>query len=68
MLLSLYEKEKSKLANVTRGIKVVNSAISMVGHQAILKAQHMASIKPEVGRWSIILAKARCDKDSVDQK
>ena len=37
-LLSLYKKEKPKLDNVTKGIKVANLAIFEVGHPAMSKA------------------------------
>ena len=68
--LSLYEREKTKLVNVTRSIKVVDSAIFEVGYQAILKAQHMASTKHEAMneamKWSIILAKDQHDKEAAE--
>ena len=66
-LFYLYIKEKFQIPNVTRGIKVANSAISEVIHQAILKSQHIASKKPEAERWSTILAKARHDKEVPEQ-
>ena len=50
-LLSMYEKEKIKHANLDGGIKVADSAVSEVSHQAMLKAKYIASTNLEAGRW-----------------
>ena len=50
------------------GIKVAESAIFEVDHQAILKARHMASTKPKAWRLSNVLAKARHDQKATKLK
>ena len=67
-LLSLYEKEKAKLANLTDGVKVADLAISDVVNLAMQKAKHIASTKAEAGRRSTLMAKARRDKETIEQK
>ena len=67
-LLSLYEKEKNKHSNLVGAINVANLAIFEVGNHAMQKAKHIASLKPEAGRWSTLMAKARCDKEATEKK
>ena len=57
-LCSLVKTEETKLVNLEDGVKVADLAISNVGNQAMQKAKLIASAKVEVGKWSILVAKA----------
>ena len=67
-LLSLFQKEETKIANIIEGMNVVDSSILEISQQDKLKAQLMASTKIEVGKWSNNLAKAHREKAANKKK